>query len=842
MAVTTSIGIGSGIDIAGTVTQLTAAEGKPQLDAIAAKVTISQTKLSGLGTLKSALSTFQNAVKVLDKSTTFQSQIITSSDEKILKVTVDPSATAAAHTIKVNTLGTPQRSVSNSEFKSADVVNEGVLIFNDNTGAPKFSAIITKGVNDTLTGLRDAINNAKGNNSVIASIVNVDSKTVVGTTVSKLVLTAKTAGTANAFSVDGSLGDTRFNLNSATTPANFNTMVAADTNIIIDPQPIAATSQKSIANKEFTTTDVVAPGVISFKDAAGNEKFSVNIIKGNNDKIFAAMDAINSNPANTIVTASVINVESKTTPGTSISKWVFTAKQPGEENKFTIDASKGDPLFTLDSSPVNAQKSVSTAKFAATDQVAPGVLTFKDYAGNARFSVTIEADTTTTLNVDGTPLATAATVATAAFNAATSAYTLAQATADAAKTAADNAATSNGGVADAALTAAATEAATAAATAKTAVDTASANVATADNKPILIDANGNSIPTITKVVAKGQNALTDLRDAINYNPENNKLVVASIVTTTTDAVTTTGTDANGNPTSTTVPASTTSRLVLTALGADTDKGFSIDATAGDKRFALDSTTVSSNFVSSRTEATFDTTAAMAANDGGQSVTRTSNTISDAIPGVTLTLLTTGTAIIDAHLDTPSIAQPISGFVDAYNKLNTTLQQLTNYVGPGDSSNGALLGDSTLQSIISQIKVTINSTVSSATGDYNSLNQLGISFDKKGVMSLDSTKLNAALAGNLTSVANVFSSTSGVATQLNTKITQYLDSKGSISTQQDTLNKTLTQLTTDKAAVNARLAATQKTLQAQFIAMDTAVSQFKNTGTFLTQALTPKTTN
>jgi flagellar hook-associated protein 2 len=776
MAVTTSLGVGSGIDIAGTVSQLTAAEGKPQLDAIAAKVNVSQTKLSGLGTLKGALSTFQNAVKMLDKSTTFQSQVITSSDEKVLKVSVDPSATAAAHTVKVNTLATAQRSVSTSEFKSTDVVNEGVLIFNDSTGAPKFSAIITKGTNDTLAGVRDAINNAKGNNSVVASLVNVDSKTTPGTTVSKLVLTAKTAGTANAFSVDTSLGDVRFNLNSVDTPANFNTTVATDTNVIIDAQPIAATSQRSIANKEFTSTDVVAPGMISFKDAAGVEKFSVNIIKGNNDKIFAAMDAINSNPANTIVTASVINVESKTTPGTSISKLVFTSKQPGVENKFSMDASKGDPLFTLDSSPANAQKSVASTVFSDTDLVAPGVLTIKDATGTAKFSVTIAADTTATLNADGTALAVGA-----------------------------------------------------------------------DGNPVLTDADGNPIPTITSTI-KGNNTLADLRDAINYNPEN-KLVVASIVTTTIDAVTTdSGTlDANGKPIMTVVtPASTTSKLVLTALEAGTDKGFAIDATAGDTRFALDpkvpsDPAVPATFVSSTTEATFDTTPAMAANDGGQSVTRTSNTISDAIPGVTLTLLTTGTATIDAHLDTPSIAQPINGFVDAYNKLNATLQQLTNYVGPGNVNNGALLGDSTLQSIISQIKLTINSTVSSATGDYNSLNQLGVSFDKKGVMSLDSTKLNAALAGNLTSVANVFASTNGVATQLNTKITQYLDSKGALSTQQDSLNKTLTQLTTDKAAVNARLAATQKTLQAQYIAMDTAVSQFKNTGTFLTQALTPKTT-
>ena len=768
MAITSSVGVGSGIDINGTVSQLTAAEGKPQLDAIAAKTTISQTKLSGLGTLKGALSTFQNSVSALDKSSAFQAQKITSSDEKILKVSVDPASTAASHTVKVISLAKPQKSVSITEFKSTDVVSEGVLVFNDNTGSPKFSAVVTKGVNDSITGLRDAINNAKGNNNVVASVVNVDSKTAPGTTVAKLVLTAKTPGLANAFVIDASMGDGRFGLDAAN-PANFSTTDATDANVIIDPQPVAATVQRSIASIEFTGTDVVAPGLISFKDGAGVEKFSVNIVKGGNDKIFAAMDAINSAKDNNSVTASVINVESKLNPGTSVSKLVFTAKQPGIENKFTVDGSQGDARLTLDASPVNAQQSVATAEFKANDKVAPGVLTIKDTSGAAKFSITIAADTTITVDASGNA------------------------------------------------------------------------IPKDDNGNLIIpsDANGVPVATTTQTI-KGNDTLEQLKDAINYSPEN-KLVRASILTTQGVATTVdTGTvDAQGVPIVTTTPGATTSKLVLTALNSGSDKGFTLDGSAGDTRFTLDSNNPT-NFTSTTTTALYDTTAATNANDGGQSVTRSANSISDAIPGVTLNLIAMGTSDIEAKLDQTSISQPISGFVSAYNKLNDSLKQLTNYVGPGDAANGALLGDSTVQGIVSQIKQIINSKVSSATGDYSSLNQLGVSFDKTGTMLLDSTKLDAALAANLTSVGNVFTSTNGVATQLNTKLTQYLDAKGALSTQQDSLNKTLTQLTTDKAAVNTRLAATQKALQAQFIAMDSAVAQFKNTGTFLTQSLTPKT--
>lgn len=767
--ITTSLGIGSGIDITGTVSQLTAAEGKPQLDAIATKTSISQTKLSGLGTLKGALSTFQNAVKALDKNTAFQAQQITSSDEKILKATVVPGATASSHTVKVNTLATSQKSVSTAEFKSTDVVNPGTLVFNDNTGTPKFSVTITKDTNDSLTNVRDAINNAKGNNTVIASVINVDSKTSPGTTVSKLVLSAKMAGVANSFTVDASMGDSRLNLDSVNTPSNFSTTDATDANVIIDPQAVAATPQRVVSNVEFSANDVVAPGIISFKDPTGVEKFSVNIVQGSNDKIFAAMDAINNAQGNTSVVASVINVESKTNPGTSVSKLVFTAKQPGTDNKFTVDASAGDTRFTLDAAPADAQKSVAAAEFSATDKVAPGTLTFKDISGTAKFSVTIAADKTTTVNADGSALAT-----------------------------------------------------------------------DADGNPILTDAAGNAIPTKT-ITTTGNDTLENLRDAINYSPEN-KLVIASIVTNTVPATTVdTGTfDQNGNPVVTTTPASTTSKLVLTALASGASNGFTVDASSGDARFNLGATTPD-NFTSTTTAATYDHFEATNANEGGQSVTRSSNSITDAIPGVTLNLVTKGTADINAQLDQAGVSQPITSFVDAYNKLNDTLKQLTNYVGPGDSNNGALLGDSVVQSIMSQVKQIINTTVSSSTGDFNSLNQLGVSFDKKGVMSVDSAKLNAALTANITSVGNVFSSNNGIATQLNTKITQYLDAKGSLSTEQDTLNKTLTDLTTQKAAVNTRLAATQKSLQAQFTAMDSAVAQFKNTGSFLTQTFAPKTT-
>ena len=775
-SITTSLGIGSGIDIKGTVSQLTAAEGKPQLDAIAAKTSVSQAKLSGLGTLKGALSAFQSAVKGLESDSLNESKKVSSSDEKILKVSGSQEADASAHAVKIESLAKPQRSVSNAEFKKSDVVSEGSLVFNDKDGTPTFSVKITKGENDTLEGLRDAINKAENNKNVQASIVNVDAKSGSGT-VAKLVLTAKNPGLENMFTVDASLGDMRFNLNEGLSAANFATVKASDAKIIIDSQEMPAQPQRSIATAEFGENDVVKAGLLTFKDKDGNETFSVNIEAGNNDKIFAAIDAINNAKGNDSVVASIANMESKTNPGTIISKIVFTAKKPGVENKFTIDASKGDTRLTLDQTPENAQQSTLNTEFGESDVIKAGKLTFKDSSG-ATFSVDIKNDTTivTTnygeVDEEGNPLVTVET-STGTF------------------------------------------------------DEDGNPITTSVTKPGTALEEGAEIPVVvSREIIKGNNKLEDLRDAINFSPEN-KYVEAKIETITIDAI-------PESDETEAVPARTISKLVLTSL--QSNGSFTIDASEGDERFSFNA----ENFSSTTTANNYDTTAAAEAGEGGQVITRSSNTITDAIPGVTLTLVTTGSADINAEVEKGSVTKPVGSFVDAFNKLNDTLKQLTTYVKPGDPGNGPLIGDSTVQSIASRLKQIINSKVT--TGEITSLNQLGVGFDKKGVMTFDSQILDKAVESNFEAVKAFLNASDSVATRLNTTVSQYLDTKGSLSTQQDSLNKQLVQLATEKTAVEKRLESTQKSLQQQFIAMDTAVSKFKSTGDFLTQALAPKTNN
>ena len=147
------------------------------------------------------------------------------------------------------------------------------------------------------------------------------------------------------------------------------------------------------------------------------------------------------------------------------------------------------------------------------------------------------------------------------------------------------------------------------------------------------------------------------------------------------------------------------------------------------------------------------------NIDGIDVVKASNTITDAIGGVTLNLLATSTDNVNLSVasNKDAIKTSVTAFVDAYNKLDTSLRSLTKY-DPAGKSSGALLGDATTRSVITQIKSVMTNAVNSG-GAFTSLSQIGVSFQATGQLALDSTKLDTAVASNFQDIAGLFT-TSG----------------------------------------------------------------------------------
>lgn len=141
---------------------------------------------------------------------------------------------------------------------------------------------------------------------------------------------------------------------------------------------------------------------------------------------------------------------------------------------------------------------------------------------------------------------------------------------------------------------------------------------------------------------------------------------------------------------------------------------------------------------------------------GVTVSKTSNTVTDVIQGVTLNLqkVTTTSASLTVARDTATINTSVTGFVKAYNDLNNMLSGLSGYNAA--TKQGAILqGDSTVRTLQSQIRAVLNTSISNTGGSLTTLSQVGVSFQKDGTLALDATKLNTAITNNFSDIASLF---------------------------------------------------------------------------------------
>lgn len=143
---------------------------------------------------------------------------------------------------------------------------------------------------------------------------------------------------------------------------------------------------------------------------------------------------------------------------------------------------------------------------------------------------------------------------------------------------------------------------------------------------------------------------------------------------------------------------------------------------------------------------------------GVTVTKNTNSISDAISGVTLNLLKETTASTPVTLtvarDTSGIKTAVEGFVKAYNDLNATIKSLGGYDAK-TQKGGLLLGDTTLRSVQSEMRRVISQRLEYSDGGVSSLSEVGVTFQRDGTLALNSSTLETVLADSTKNVASLF---------------------------------------------------------------------------------------
>ncbi|MFA5531349.1 MAG: flagellar cap protein FliD N-terminal domain-containing protein, partial [Thiohalomonadaceae bacterium] len=158
----TSMGIGSGIDIKSLVDQLVAAEAQPAANRLARQESKFQGQLSALGSLKGALSSFKSSLSGLTALSGFNQRSATSTNEELFTVTANGSAVPGNYQVEVLQLAKAQSLRSKVGFDSSTAsVGTGTLTFQFGDASKPAQTITIDAANDSLEGIRDAVNAAK---------------------------------------------------------------------------------------------------------------------------------------------------------------------------------------------------------------------------------------------------------------------------------------------------------------------------------------------------------------------------------------------------------------------------------------------------------------------------------------------------------------------------------------------------------------------------------------------------------------------------------------------------------------------------------------------------------
>jgi flagellar hook-associated protein 2 len=227
---------------------------------------------------------------------------------------------------------------------------------------------------------------------------------------------------------------------------------------------------------------------------------------------------------------------------------------------------------------------------------------------------------------------------------------------------------------------------------------------------------------------------------------------------------------------------------------------------------------------------------------GTTVSRSSNTIKDLIPGLTINLVGSGNSTITVNQDSSSLSSKISEFVKAFNTLDKSLKDISSYDATA-KKGAALYGDSAINSLRREIRSIVTSTLGvNATTSYNRLSQVGVNFKSDGTLSLDSTALNTAISANFNKVAKLFSGTGdssdsktlqGFAYQLNTVLANATGIDGLITNRKSSLQSDIRRLQAKADQEQLRLDDLQQMYKKQYTALDRTVASLNSMASYLT---------
>ena len=256
--------------------------------------------------------------------------------------------------------------------------------------------------------------------------------------------------------------------------------------------------------------------------------------------------------------------------------------------------------------------------------------------------------------------------------------------------------------------------------------------------------------------------------------------------------------------------------------------------------------------SSSASLNFDTALQTASNAtltvDGIGISSSSNTVTDAITGVTLNLLATNSsaATVALNNDVSGAKTKIAALVTAYNDSMDLFDELSNAKSTLATYGGTMVGNSTMNTLRTTLRalVTADSSTADSSGTLSALRDIGVEINSKGRLTTNSVKLDLALnfdytntvtllSGNQENQSAYDSANSGLAGDASKSLITMLSSTGTVAKESANATTRISKYQDDLTALEDRMALLLTRYTKQFASMDSIVGQTRSTQTGLT---------
>ena len=223
------------------------------------------------------------------------------------------------------------------------------------------------------------------------------------------------------------------------------------------------------------------------------------------------------------------------------------------------------------------------------------------------------------------------------------------------------------------------------------------------------------------------------------------------------------------------------------------------------------------------------------------VTRATNSISDIIPGVTLSLASTGVATVRISEDPDTTVSKVQDFIDAYNDVvkyinegnvvtrDETKKEVTNTFGPLASTR---VDDNALTALRSAL----SASKSEGGSAIRLFADLGITTQRDGTLLFDSAKLKSAIASEPTSVSDVLSSFADTAATTGGTIDVYTRFNGLLDLTINTNKDAIADLNDRIQETEKQIARQEESMRARYARLEALMSKLQQQQSSLTSAL------